>query len=265
MAKHDSDIPNDAERSDAERRPSTEDGPVPDAHRGKPDPRPDSHSRNAPDADMARPDQQEELGPVEGLLHASAVEAKAEITDDPEAEAEASRLGVEGENVEAAQIFGLLLATAVALALAVVGVFVLVAYYSDAETMHRSSGMAYPEIQELQNRATERLTQYGRSEDAYRMPVTDAMALVAADYAARGADARPAPEHYRTVYLGSYFGQAHPEASPSEASPSDASPGLEADGDEAVAAPAEGESEALRTPPADETSEADVAEEPEDR
>lgn len=258
MAKHDSDIPNDAERSGAERRPSGEGGPVPDAHRGEPDPRPDSHTRNAPDADMVRPDQQEELGPVEGLLHASAVEARAEITDDPEAEEEAARLGVEGENVEAAQIFGLLLATAVALGLAVVGVFLLVGYYSSAQAVQRSSGMVYPEIQEIRNRATERLTQYGRSEDVYRMPVTDAMALVAADYAARGADARPAPEHYRTVYLGSYFGQPRPEALGT-----DAGSDLEAD-EEAAAG---GEPEAESTAPADagaEGGEADVVGEPED-
>ncbi len=256
MAKHDSDTPNDAERSGAERRPSGESGPVPDAHRGEPDPRPDSHTRDAPAADMVRPDQQEELGPVEGLFHASAVEAKAEITDDPEAEAEVARLGVEGENVEAAQIFGLLLATAVALGLAVVGVFVLVGYYSDAESVRRSSGMAYPEIQEIRNRATERLTQYGRSDDAYRMPVTDAMALVAADYAARSTDARPAPDHYPTVYLGSYFDQPDPEALGAEAAP-----GLEAGEEEAAAAPVEGEPEAGNTAPADET---DVAGEPED-
>lgn len=262
MAKHDSDTPNDSERSGAERRPSGEGGPVPDAHRGEPAPRPDSHPRNAPDADMVRPDQQEELGPVEGLLHASVVEARAEITDDPEVEAEAARLGVEGENVEAAQIFGLLLATAVALGLAVVGVFLLVGYYADAEAVRRSSGMTYPEVQELRNRATERLTQYGRTDEAYRMPVTDAMALVAADYAARGTDARPAPEQYRTVYLGSYFGEPRPEVLGTEATS-----GLEAGDEEAAPAPAEGEPEAGSTAPADETgaaNEADGAGEPED-
>lgn len=213
MAKHDSDIPNDAEADDAEEgavpdAPRNEPTPQSDAHHGEPTPRPDSHSRPAPEADVTRPDQQEELGPVEGLVHASAVEAKAEVTDDPETEAEAARLGIESEGVEAAQIFSILLATVVTLTLAVLGVFVLVAYFSDAETVERSSGATYAEVQEVRNRATEMLTQYGRTEDVYRIPITEAMGLVAADYAERGQDARPAPTNFRTVYLGSYLGES---------------------------------------------------------
>lgn len=202
MAKHDSDIP---PASDAERRPSVEDGPVPDAHRGEPEPRPDAHTRPAPEADMTRPDQQEELGPVEGLFHASAVEAEAELTDDPEAEREADRLGIESEGVEAAQIFSIMLATGITLALAVVGVFFLVAYFSDAETVERSSGALYPEIAENRNRATDLLTNYGRTDDVYRIPITEAMGLVVADYAAQGRDLRPAPENFRTMYQSGYF------------------------------------------------------------
>lgn len=208
MAKHDSDTPHDDARSDAERRPSVEDGPVPDAHRGEPEPRPDAHTRSAPDADEVRPDQQEELGPVEGLFHASAVEAKSEVTDDPEAEAEAARLGIESEGVEAAQIFSIMLATGITLALAIVGVFGLVAYFSDAESVERSSGALYPEITENRNRATDLLTNYGRTDDVYRIPITDAMGLVAADYAAQGGDVRPAPENYRTVYHSGYFAES---------------------------------------------------------
>lgn len=209
MAKHNPDTPNDAERDDAERRPSVEDGPVPDAHRGEPEPRPDTHTRAGADADMTRPDQQEVLGPVEGLFHASAVEAKGEVTDDPENEAEAERMGIEAEGVEAAQIFSLLLATVITLALAVVGVFFMVAYYSDAASVERSSGALYPEITENRNRATDLLTNYGRTDDVYRIPITEAMGLVAADYAGRGGEGlRPAPDNFRTVYHGSYFADA---------------------------------------------------------
>lgn len=201
MAKHQP----DPARGDAERRPSVEDGPVPDAHRGEPEPPPDTHTRPASDADMTRPDQQEELGPVEGLMHASAVEARGEITDDPETEHEADRLGIESEGVEAAQILSILIATVVTLALAVVGVFFLVAYYTDAETVARSSGALYPEIAENRNRATDLLTNYGRTDDVYRIPITEAMGLVAAEYAAQGGGLRPAPANFRTVYYSDYF------------------------------------------------------------
>ena len=155
---------------------------------------------------MTRPDQQEELGPVEGLFHASAVEAEAEITDDPEAEREAERMGIESEGVEAAQILSILVATVVTLALAVVGVFFLVAYYTDAETVERSSGALYPEITENRNRATDLLTNYGRTDDVYRIPITEAMSLVAAEYASQGGgNLRPAPENFRTIYHSGYF------------------------------------------------------------
>ena len=200
MAEPDSDLPQDPDEGSTQ-------GAVPDPHRGEPVPPPDSHTRSAPDADMTRPDQQEELGPFEGLMHASLVEAKAEVSDDPENEAEAARLGVEGEGVEAAQIFGLLLATGVALALAVVGVFFLVAHYSDAERAKQSRATTYTEVQEAQNRATELLTQHGRTEDAYRMPITDAMAQVAEGYySQQSADAQPAPTHFNTVHLNASTG-----------------------------------------------------------
>lgn len=195
MAEHDSDLPQDPDEGGKQ-------GAVPDPHRGEPIPPPDTHTRSAPDADMTRPDQQEELGPFEGLLHASAVEAKTEVTDDPDAEAEAARLGVEGEGVEAAQIFGLLLATGVTLALAVIGVFFLVAYYSAEERAARDAETTYTEVQKAENRATELLTQHGRTEDAYRMPISDAMAQVAQGYyGQQAADVQPAPTHFNTVYL----------------------------------------------------------------
>lgn len=196
MAEHNSDIPKRPEGEDIEQ------GAVPNPHRGKPVPPPDAHTRPAPDADVVRPDQEEELGPVEGLMHASTVEATTEVTDDPDAENEAARLGIEAEGVEAAQIFSIMLATGVTLALAVVGVFLLVAYFSDAETVERSGAATYTELQESQNRATELLTQYGRTEDVYRIPINEAMAQVAQGYYDRqDTGVRPAPTHFNTVYL----------------------------------------------------------------
>ena len=180
-----------------------EQGAVPDPHRHEPPPRPDSHTRAEPGASVVRPDQQEELGPLEGLMHAAAVEATAEATGDPEAKAEAVRLGVEDEGVEAAQIFGILLATAVTLALAVVGVFVLVGTYADAERVERNAVTLYPELREVQRVAAE-MENYSRTDSLYRLPIGAAMNQVAEAYYARqqGGDAVPAPDHFNTLYLG---------------------------------------------------------------
>lgn len=181
-------------------------GAVPNPHRGEIAPPPDAHTRPAPDAAMTRPDQQEELGPIEGLVHAASVEATAEVTGDPEAEAEAQRLGIEAEGVESAQIFSVFLATIITLALSVIGVFWLVFFVAGEEQVARDGEAFYPEIVDVRARATELLTQYGRTEDTYRITIDDAMTLVAADYAdAQAADLMEAPANYRTVYLSDYF------------------------------------------------------------
>jgi hypothetical protein len=178
-----------------------EQGAVPDTHRAEPAPAPDAHTRDEPAAEMARPDQQEELGPVGGLMHAAAVEATAEVTGDAEAEAEAERLGIESEGVEAAQIFTIMLATAVTLALAVVGVFFLVGVIADEETVERDAVTLYPELREVE-RVYAEMENYSRTDSLYRLPIGVAMAQVAeAYYAEQGEGAVPAPDNFSTLYL----------------------------------------------------------------
>lgn len=180
----------------------TEQGAVPDPHRGEPTPRRDPHTRDEPEADIVRPDQQEEIGPIGGLMHASAVEAAAVATGDPEAKAEAARLGVEGEGVEAAQVLSILLATIVTLALALVGIFFLVGTYTDAEREERNAVTLYPELREVQRVAAE-MENYSRTDSLYRLPIGVAMSQVAEAYYAQqqGTDAVPAPDYFSTVYL----------------------------------------------------------------
>jgi hypothetical protein len=188
----------DNERQNPE---DAEQGAVPDPHRTEPDPAPDPHTRDEPEATMTRPDQQEELGPVGGLMHAAAVEATAEVTGDPEAEAEAARLGIEDEGVEAAQIFTIMLATAVTLALAVLGVFFLVAYIADEETVERDAVTLYPELREVQ-RVYAEMDNYSRTDTLYRLPIGVAMTQVAESYyAAQGEGAVPVPDNFNTLYL----------------------------------------------------------------
>lgn len=189
MADHDSDTPQDTPRR------------TPDPHRGEPTPAPDAHTRPEAEGEV-RPDQQEELGPIEGLMHASAVSVSAEVTGDDEAEAEAERLGVEGEGVETAQIFSIMVATAVTLALAVFGVFFLVADFTDDQTVERDAVSLYPELREVQRVAAE-MENYSRTDSLYRLPIGDAMAQVSEGYYVQqqGGTAVPAPANFSTIYL----------------------------------------------------------------
>ena len=172
--------------------------PVPDPHRGETEPAPDPHTRDEAE-EVVRPDQQEDLGPVGELMHAASVEATAEVTGDPEAEAEAERLGVEGEGVEAAQIFAIMFATALSLALAVVAVFVLIGVYADDETIARADVQLYPELREVE-RVYAEMQNYSRVDSLYRLPIGVAMNQVTEVYAEQNASV-PAPDNFSTLYL----------------------------------------------------------------
>jgi hypothetical protein len=179
----------------------SEQGAVPDTHRAEPEPAPDPHTRDEAGAEITRPDQQEELGPVGGLMHAAAVEATAEVTGDPEAEAEAERLGIESEGVEAAQIFTIMLTTSLVLAAAVIGVFFMVAYIADGETVERDAVALYPELREVE-RVYAEMQNYSRTDSLYRLPIGVAMEQVAEEYyAQQGEGTVPAPDNFRTLYL----------------------------------------------------------------
>jgi hypothetical protein len=173
--------------------------PVPDPHRGEVEPAQDPHTRDEAEGEVVRPDQQEELGPVGELMHAASVEATAEVTGDPEAEAEAERLGVESEGVEAAQIFAILFATVLSLALAVIAVFVLIGKYADDETVARANVLLYPELREVE-RVYAEMQNYSRVDSLYRLPIGVAMNQVTEVYAGQDASV-PAPDNFSTLYL----------------------------------------------------------------
>lgn len=169
-------------------------GVTPDPHANEPAPRAEK-TRPSPDADVARPDQDEELGPAVALFGAAGTEAAAFATKDPSISAAAIDMGAEAEGVESAQIFGLLLATAVALVLAVVGVFFLTGVVAGWQERDALAGMRYPELQELRTRDAGVLQQYGTTDDegVYRIPLSRAQQLVAAEFAQAGAPAEAAP------------------------------------------------------------------------
>jgi hypothetical protein len=174
-------------------------GPVPDPHRHKPPPPADRLTRPEPGADVVRPDQQEDLGPVPELFGAAGAEARAYASDDPAIAREAIERGAEAEGLETAQIFGLLLATVVVLALIVVGVFVMVSVMGQQRDVFRQAALQYDELIEVRQTDRERLSTYRPIEGApgvFTMPLERAQALMAAEARQRpsGPDAVEAPE-----------------------------------------------------------------------
>ena len=173
------------------------DGPVglpeskrvtPDPHAGEPAPPPEEGRRpEEAEADRVRPAQQEPMGPMAELFSADVTDVEARYLGDREAEAEAERMGVEGEGIASGQILGLMAATIVVVLIAIVAVFYLTSLQTST-----ASGVVEGEIAELpegvdvRNEAIAVMEQYTRSgEDSlsFTIPIDRAIELTIADYA----------------------------------------------------------------------------------
>ena len=182
MAKHTPDNP--------ERR-------VPDAdtanpHRAEPAPPPEEGLRPEADAAVVRPESDEPLGPAQGLFHDAAVEAAHGAPfATPRADAEAQYLGVEEEGIESSQIFGLILATVVAIACLILVLYFV--FYLPKLSQTERAAQEVPADRRVEQReeraaAENLLQQYAVNPDAegrYRIPIDVAMQEVVADYAGR--------------------------------------------------------------------------------
>lgn len=134
------------------------------------------------DLQLASPDAEEEYGPAEGLFRRAKDEATAEVTGVPRYVDEASEFGVEHEGIEAGQILGFTLATAVALGLAIFTLFQYVHIVSGDTRFTAAGTSGYPELREAELEATRQLTQYGvvdAEENVYRIPIDRAIELMA--------------------------------------------------------------------------------------
>lgn len=140
-----------------------------------------SSTADAAGRHIAQPDQDEEFGPIGRIFHGAVVEAAAEVSDSPRWAQEEHELGVEHEGVEAGQILGFVLATAVALGLAVFTLFQYVDITAQAVRIEATGRSGYPELLENRLNAIERLTQYDvveGEEGRYRIPIDRAMELM---------------------------------------------------------------------------------------
>ncbi|CAN5492403.1 hypothetical protein BH23BAC4_BH23BAC4_01410 [soil metagenome] len=159
---------------------------TPDPHRGEPLPPPQEGVR--PEAEgTVRPDQDEPYGPMAELFGATATELKARYTDDPEAQAEAERLGVENENVEAGQMLALVIGIIFTVIFITVFVFYLFSTrWSGEQESRQATVTEMAGARELRIRATDAMGHYATSvegtDTTFTIPISRAMALVAADY-----------------------------------------------------------------------------------
>lgn len=127
------------------------------------------------------PDQEEDVGPLPGLLKANVAEVAAEVTGAEEAYEAEAELGVQHEGVGAASILGFIFATITAIGMAVVFVFFWSGFVADETARKAAAGVSYPELRQVEAIADEQLEQYKILNDAegvYRIPIDRAMELM---------------------------------------------------------------------------------------
>lgn len=146
---------------------------------------PEEGRRPEADPSVARPDQEEPNGPVEGLLHATATEVAAKVSDDPAVEAEAEALGVEDEGIESGQIMGLVIATMFSIAvvvLTIVFLFYLPTLNQTEVEMANVPGERYEELRENRAEGLGLISAYATDANdptVFRIPIEEAMEQVA--------------------------------------------------------------------------------------
>ena len=157
---------------------------VPDPHALEPAPTPQEGTR--PGVDPAiRPEQDEPGGPLAGLVGTTTTQVTDEATpgDDPAAEALLAQMGVEEEGIESGQLLGFVAATlAVVAVLAVVVIYLIYTPFRDDVRVAADDVDLYPDLKQSRVDAIAKLDRATRSGEAYTVPITRAMGLVAAQY-----------------------------------------------------------------------------------
>ena len=147
---------------------------------------------------QAQPDEREGFGPAAELFKAAGVEAAAEATGDGAgARSKAEELGVEHEGVESAQILGLAFGVMAALAVIIVLLFQWTTIVHERTSLEAaanppgfegSQAPRYPTLYETEAHAARALDNYTVLDDAqgrYRIPIDEAIKLMANEQAAR--------------------------------------------------------------------------------
>ena len=139
-------------------------------------------ARTAAEGEGEAPNKSEDYGPAPALFSAAGTEAASEATRG-EAMLEREReIGVAQEGVEAGQIIGLAGAVIVALVIIVCVLFFWVTSVAQTTRDTLTETSVYPELRENQTQAVQQLRQYeliSERDSAYRIPIEEAMRIVA--------------------------------------------------------------------------------------
>ena len=171
-------------------RPERAEDPVPNPHRTEPVPEPEEGMR--PGVDPAvRPSQDEPITPYTELFKAGGAQASSEASqiatgeEDSGAEALLAQMGVEEEGIESGQLLGLVAAVLVSVvALAVVLIYLFYIPYRTQTGMRAEGAARTTDLDIVRTEGRAKLTQYGRQDSAYSVPIGRAMGLVVAEYGA---------------------------------------------------------------------------------
>ena len=173
-------------------RPQRAEDPVPNPHRTEPAPRPEEGMREGVDP-AVRPSQDEEKGPLGGLVAAAGAEASEEASEvsdssDPDAERLLAQMGVEEEGIESGQLLGLVASVLAAiLALAIVLVYLFYIPYRTQVGTAAEGAARTTDLDIIRTEGAAKLNQYSRTDSTYGVPIGRAMGLVVADYGSAGA------------------------------------------------------------------------------
>ncbi len=209
-------------------RPQKAEDPVPNPHREEALLRQEEGVRPGADPSV-RPSQDEELGPLGGLVAASGAETAEEASEvsgegDSGAEALLAQMGVEEENIESGQLLGLVASVLVAiLALATVLVFLFYIPLRTQVGLDAEGNARTTDLDIIRTEGAAKLSQYTRSDSTYGVPIARAMGLVVADYGSGDApDADRLPDsrqEWNTLPVMRGMGQAVQDVDRSEIEP----------------------------------------------
>lgn len=178
-------------------RPQRAEDPVPNPHRTEPLPEPQEGMR--PGAEQAvRPEQDEEVGPLEGLLTSTSAQASSEASEvvgdeDLGAEALLAKMGVEEEGIESGQLLGLVASVLAAIiAMAVILIYLFYIPTRTAAELDAEGNAEYQELEVVRTEGRAKLGQYTRTDATYGLPIEGAMGVVVAQYGTRNAAANAA-------------------------------------------------------------------------
>jgi hypothetical protein len=134
------------------------------------------------DPEEALPFEEEDAGPLPGLVSAAASEVKSAYGPDDD-DALLEQMGVEEEGVEAGQILGLVAATVVSVvALSIVLIFLFYMPKRDATLTQVANVGQYPELEQNRTEAAAKLNQFTRTDSVYTQPIDAAMTAVVGAY-----------------------------------------------------------------------------------